>query len=63
MEVNVPAEGGAGLVLLLFGKWGEGKIRHAESSSVIILLQKDCQKIDRVNVQTEHAGVMGLDIH
>lgn len=52
-------------MLLLFDLWkvGRRKIRHTESSSIIILLQKDCQKIDRVSVLTACAGGMGSDGH
>lgn len=47
-------------VLLLFDFWKveRGKIRRTEGSSIIILLQRDCQKIDRVSVLTACAGGM-----
>lgn len=51
-------------VLLLFDLGKERrKIRHTGSNSIIILLQKCCQKIDRVSVLTACAGGVGSDIH
>lgn len=52
-------------VLLLFDLWkaGRGKLRHTKSCSIIILLQKGCQKIDRVSVLRAWAGGMRSDTH